>query len=409
MTRPASVLLALLAPAAVAAAPSFDAAAIRADLVAVADTSLGGREIGSPGNERAATFIAEAFLAAGLSPAAAEAGGRGGRSADAFLREFSVGGTPMRNVVGLVRGGKRPGQALVIGAHYDGLARDAAGQALAGVDDNASGVAVLLALARGAASLVAEGRAPKRSLVFVAFSGEEQGLLGSSQYVRDPAVPLDSTIAMINLDTIGRLREDRLYVFGVGSAAEFGSMLDGMNYGAGFVLEKIAEDSGSSDQIPFSAQRIPALHFFTGPHDDYHRAGDTVEKANVAGMARIAEFAWEAATYLAKRDSPLTFQFVGTKKPAAGGPERRASLGTVPDFAYSGMGVRVSGVTPGSPADLAGMAAGDIVVELDGQAVNDLADLSAILKSHQPGDYVSIVFRRDTGERRVGVTLVERR
>ena len=396
---PALAVLALAVAPRVARAASIDKAALQAHAAAIADTSMGGRPIGGPGIERAAAYIAEQFEKSGAAPAF------GG----SYVQDFKARDLAMRNVAAVVVG-RRPGLAVVLGAHYDALDREPGGQARAGADDNASGVAILLEVARVAAASAADGRPPGRTLVFVAFSGEETGLLGSSEYVRHPAVPLDSTFAMINLDTVGRLREDKLVVFGVGSAEEFAAMLDGLNIAAGFKLEKIVEDSGSSDQVSFYAQRVPALHFFTGPHEDYHRAGDSPEKLDVDGMVRVAEFTWETMSYLARRREPLTFRMVGTKRPGEGqATERRVTLGAIPDFAFSGQGVLLSGALPGSPADRAGLVAGDVVIEVGGDGVDNLADLQAVLKQHKPGDYVTVVYRRGTETHRVDVTLVERR
>lgn len=388
------------AAAAAVAAGAPDPGALRAHVAALADTSAGGRPIGGDGIDRAADYIARAFQSNGIAPG----------FAGSYFEEFTARGTAMRNVGGILTGARRPGQAVVLGAHYDGLDRDPAGRARAGADDNASGVAVLLEVARLAAAEAAAGRPPARTLVFVAFSGEEAGLLGSSEYVRHPAVPLDSTVAMINLDTVGRLRDETLTVFGVGSAEEFAALLDGLNLAAGFVLQKIVEDSGSSDQLSFYARRVPVLHFFTGPHEDYHRAGDTAEKVNIEGMTRIASFTAETLEYLARRREPLTFRMVGTKRPAEGrATERRVTLGAIPDFAHSGPGVLLRGTLPGSPADRAGLVAGDVLVEIGGEGVDNLADLQAALKNHKPGDYVTVVYRRGTATLRADVTLVERR
>ena len=271
-------LAVLLAASNTSAQTAADSSLIRSTVAALTDTTDGGREIGSPGNAAAGEFIARTLQLAGLAPAFGES----------YFQEFRAKDLALRNVAGMVRGSRRQGQAVVLGAHYDGLRHDPDGKARMGADDNASGVAVMLEVARRAAADARDGRPPARTLIFVAFTGEEEGLLGSSEYVRHPAIALDSTIAMVNLDTIGRLRADKLLIFGVGSADEFGPMLDGLNLSAGFELDKIPEDSGGSDQVAFYAEKIPSLHFFTGPHEDYHRASDTVEKLNVPGMERIA-------------------------------------------------------------------------------------------------------------------------
>ena len=398
--REAWILTAALLIASPASAQTVvDRSSIERSIAALTDTSLGGREVGGPGIAAAGEYIAGAFREAGLAPAFGEN----------YFQEFRAKDLALRNVGGIIRGSRRPGQAVVLGAHFDGLRRDPEGRVRMGADDNASGVAVMLEVARRAAADAGAGKPPARTLIFVAFTGEEEGLLGSSEYVRHPAAPLDSTVAMVNLDTVGRLRQDKLLVFGAGSADEFNSMLDGLNLSAGFQLEKIPEDSGGSDQVSFYAQRIPSLHFFTGPHEDYHRAGDTAEKLNVQGMERIADFAYETVSYLGRRREPLTFRLLAPKRLAGERTERRVTLGAIPDFAYSGPGVMLSGVMPGSPAERAGLQSGDVVLQVGGDNVEGLEDLQAALKSRRPGDIVTVVYRRGDREGRVDVSLAERR
>jgi hypothetical protein len=316
----------------------------------------------------------------------------------------------LRNVIGVLPGeGGEGASCVVIGAHYDHLGVGPQGP-FTGADDNASGVAILLELA---GRLRLEG--PFRNhLVFAAFSGEELGLLGSRHYLGFPACPIDRTLAMINLDTVGRMQDDKLYIFGQGSAEEFTGLLKGINLGAD--LDLVTPEAGpfASDQVPFHEKGIPVLHLFTGPNADYHRAGDTADKLSYNGMSKVLDFAFELAVWLGDRPEKLHFVPPGamSAKPAvatAGGPARSVSLGTIPDFGRESGGVLLTGTMPGSPAEGAGLQAGDIIVAIDDTAISNLADLSAALKGHQPGDSVTVSARRGDGEIRRRVALVARR
>jgi Zn-dependent M28 family amino/carboxypeptidase len=305
-----------------------------------------------------------------------------------------------KNVVGILPGrGPLAGQAVVVGAHYDHLGRggfgslepESTGVVHNGADDNASGTAALLEVAR---KLAASDLPARRTVVFVAFSGEELGLLGSAHYIRHPAFPLESTYAMINFDMVGRLREGRLVVFGSETAKEFPPLLDSLARATGLVVTASGDGFGRSDQSSFFAANIPVLHFFTGVHEDYHRTTDDVEKINLEGLDRIAELGALAVRALAVRKTPLTF-VPGQPQPTASGSGYGAYLGTVPDMTESPGGVRLSGVRAGSPAERAGLRPGDILVRLGDFSIANLYDLTAALRAHQPGDTVPVEVLRD--------------
>ncbi len=378
---------------------------------------MDGRGPGTPGLEAARDLIVEGFRIAGLEPT----GGDG-----TFLQSFTPeaasmripvdlpagkawGEFPLQNVVGILRGSGGPdARCVVIGAHYDHLGRGADGLIRPGADDNASGVALLLELA----ARLGEEAPFRNSLVFVAFSGEEEGTLGSFEYLARPACPLDRTIAMLNLDTVGRMEGSRLFVFGTPTAAEFGDLLKGINLGLGLDLSMPESAPFASDQAPFVEKGIPALHLFTGPNDDYHRPGDTADKLNGEGMRQVLDLTLEAAMFLAERPGPLAFVPPGAGKVAQivpSGPARRVSLGTIPDFGRASGGVLVTGTTPGSPAEAAGVVKGDIIVALDGEPIDNLGDYSAALKAHQPGDTVEVDLQREGEPRRLRIGLVERK
>jgi hypothetical protein len=247
-------------------------------------------------------------------------------------------------------------------------------------------------------------------VVFLAVDGEEAGLRGSTHYVKTAArYPAAKIIGALNIDTVGRLGEGKLLVLGAGSAREWVHIVRGAGYVTGVAAEAVMDDLGSSDQKPFLDAGIPALQFFSGPHLDYHRPGDDAEKLDFAGMVRVATFVREFIDYLAAREEPLSSTLAGAGAPQ-GAPKkaRRVSLGSIPDFAYPGPGYRLSGVSPGSPAEAAGLQEGDIIVRIDQVEITGLRDLSSALKSHAPGDAVTVVYQRDGQEHQTDVKLVER-
>jgi len=228
------------------------------------------------------------------------------------------------NVIGLLPGTDPTlrEQAVVVGAHYDhlglggetSLAPSRYGEIHPGADDNASGVAGVLGLAR----VYAGGGGARRTLVFVAFAGEEMGLLGSAQYARAPAFPLERTAAMLNMDMIGRLRGETLYVFGVETGKEFREVLEAANREVGLQVRFSGDGYGPSDHTPFSAKDRPVLFFFTGPHEDYHRPSDTPEKINAPGLARVVRLVAGVLRQLADGDGRVTFVRAGPS-PRPGG------------------------------------------------------------------------------------------
>jgi aminopeptidase N len=393
---------------------------LEADVKTLADPSMEGRGPGSRGLEASANFIIERFQSSGLTPGGDETGwtqsftpptqpsGRPYEVAPAAGKGWE--GVVLRNVIGLIPGSGGPdAPCIVIGAHYDHLGLSASGEACPGADDNASGVAVLCELAMG---LKSEGPFPN-TIALVAFSGEEEGDLGSRYYMEHPACSVKKTMAMINLDTVGRMEGKKLYIFGATTAQEFAEMLKGINMSSNLDLVEPASAPFASDQVPFYEQGIPVLHFFTGPNSDYHRPGDVASKINADGLVHILEFVDQAAVYLAGRETMLTFVAPGknmTPAPmAASGSPRRVSLGAIPDFARESGGVLLSGVVPGSPAEGAGLQKGDILISLGGDSVDNLADLSAALKSHQPGDTVDVVAHRGSEEIHRVVRLMEKK
>ena len=405
-----------LAPRVPLAVPqaTFSTTRMQRDIEWLASAEREGRGLGSAGLDRAAAYIAAQFEAAGLLP-----GGTGG---DTFLQSWDEPESALRpgftlsNVIAVLPGSdpQRSGESLVIGAHYDhlGLGDNGAhaedrGRIHPGADDNASGVAVLLELAR-----VLAGQPRPRTIVFVAFTGEESGRLGSRHYLEQAAAggyPVEKMIAMLNLDTVGRLGEQPLTVLGTGTAAEWVHILRGAGYVTGVPVRDVADDIGSSDQTSFIAADVPAVQFFSGAHADFHRPGDTPERIDSAGLAKIAGVLKETADYLARRPQPLSGTADAARhNSAAAATTRRVSLGTLPDYTWGGAGVRIDGVGDGTPAALAGLVAGDVILELNDTPVNRLRDYAHVLRQLQPGDELRIRYQRKGAEARTTARVVER-
>ena len=389
------------------------------DVKYLSSDALGGRMTGSPGADSAAEYVARRFAEAGLQP------GPGG-----WFQEFTVSrdapgarraglaGARGRNVIGVLPG-RDPSlrnEAVIVGAHYDHLGGggfgaldpDSSGAVHNGADDNASGTTALIHIAH---ALAAEP--PARTTVFIAFSGEEVGLLGSAHYVRQPLYPLDRTIAMVNLDMVGRLKNRRLIVYGTATATEFPALLDSLNWYQGFDLKKQGDGYGPSDQSSFFAAHRPVLHVFTDLHEDYHRTTDDWNKINVEGLARVIDFTAGIATALGNRPRPLTFVDAApapaashaSAAPGAVTPGYGAYLGTIPDMSESPGGVLLSGVRAGSPGDKAGLKAGDIITRIGQTAVPDLQGMTDALRAHRPGDVVEITVTREGKPVTVQATL----
>jgi hypothetical protein len=289
---------------------------------------------------------------------------------------------------------------IVIGAHYDHLgfghfgARERAseGQIHPGADDNASGTAVLLELARRLSQLPAK---PTRTVIFVAFSGEELGLYGSRHFVGD-APFLSSTKAMINLDMVGRLRENRLTVFGARSGEKFSDIISEAARELGLEINQ-SDSVGRSDHMSFYNKQIPVLHFFTGNHADYHRPSDTWEKLNIEGMGKISDLVLLTTLRIANAKEVPKFVSLPSR-PLADSPGERQGFGTylgsIPDYDANTDGVRLAGVTNGSPAASAGLQEGDIIIQLADKKIQNIEDLTAALRAQKPGDEVAIVVLR---------------
>jgi hypothetical protein len=340
-----------------------------------------------------------------LKPRSRELAGWRSRGEISVLRQEAE----VRNVVGVLEGeGPHADETIVIGAHYDhlGLGGDGslapgAKEIHNGADDNASGTAALIEVARRLATR--ERKLPRR-VVFIAFTGEERGLIGSARYCRDPLYPLDKTVAMLNMDMVGRLTDDKLIIQGVDTATEFAPLIDGLNERYAFKLTKQPGGFGPSDHSSFYAKKVPVMHFFTGTHSDYHRPSDDYDKINLPGMRRVAEMVADAAAQLAEADERP--HYLETKQPASGGGGGdRPYFGSIPDFSQDQPGYALTGVTKDGPAEKAGLKAGDIIVRLGESKIGNLEDFDSALRKFKAGDKAPVVVKRGDMEVKLEVVL----
>ncbi len=320
------------------------------------------------------------------------------------------------NVVALLPGSdpELAHEAVVVGAHVDHLGRgefgtlapDARGQIHNGADDNASGSAGLLAVARA----LAAGSRPRRSIVFAAFTGEEMGLAGSSHYVEHPALPMKDTVAMLNLDMVGRLDAGRLTVFGAETSPGFEPRVRDAARGLPLELGFAEGAFAPSDQTSFHAKGVPVLHFFTGTHPQYHTPEDDAELVNAEGIALVAELVARVTTDLANAPARPGVVLAEAPRPASGEGGYGPWLGTVPAFGGPPVrGVRLQAVRPGSPAEAAGLRPGDVIVEFAGAPIANLEEFAALLFGARAGERVEIVVERDGQRLPTSAVLGQRR
>jgi dipeptidyl aminopeptidase/acylaminoacyl peptidase len=297
---------------------------------------------------------------------------------------------------------------VIVGAHYDhlghgetgGFARkDEEGKVHPGADDNASGTAVLLELAAqlAADTEVPENRSPwkRRGIIFAAWSGEEVGLIGSSHFAERPPIPLSNVVAYVNFDMVGRLRDNKLNLQGIGSSPAWRKLIEKRNVAAGFNLTLQEDPYLPTDTTPFYPKSVPVIAFFTGSHEEYHRPADKPDTLNYDGLERIAKFARGLITDLT-RDADRPAYAKVEKKDGGGGREQlRAYLGTIPDYTQEVAGVKLSGARGGSPAEKAGLKGGDIIVEFAGQKIANIYDYTYAIEAVKIGQPVKIVVLRD--------------
>jgi hypothetical protein len=335
-------------------------------------------------------------------------------------------GIETKNVVGVLEGaGPHADETIVIGGHYDHLGHGGmTSGSLAifssdihnGADDNASGTAMVLELARR----LGHRRNPlPRRVVFIAFSGEERGLLGSKYYVAHPLFPLSSTVMMINCDMVGRLNgKNELTMIGTGTTPGIEGLVDAMGTKAGLKIKKVAgltDGFGGSDHESFYDKKIPVLFAFTGIHRDYHRPTDDADRINYTGMGRIADYIEMIMLDLVRRPERPSYVALKTPRPmppvggGGGSGGTVASLRIVPDYGHEANdGLGVDKVIEGGPAAQAGLKDGDLIVRLGDRPIGTIRDYMESMGKHKPGDKVEVVVKRDGKEVKLSVTLGSR-
>jgi hypothetical protein len=326
--------------------------------------------------------------------------------------------TPVKNVVGVMEGlGALADETVVIGAHYDHLGHGGSGSLAPGskeihngADDNASGTAALIEIARQIGERKAASRFKAfRRIVFIAFTGEERGLLGSAYYVEHAPFPNNKTVAMLNLDMVGRLNEDKLIIQGVDTAKEFGDLIDRLNKDHSFKITRQKGGHGPSDHTSFYSKNIPVMHFFTGTHKDYHRPSDDTDKLNIPGIRRVASLITDATMDMAGGEQKPTYVKIEPSKMGGGRGGDRPYLGTIPDFSGEGTGYKLMGVAKDSPADKGGLQAGDSIILLEQYKIGNLEDIDGALRKFKAGDKVKVTVLRDGKSVVLEVTLGEAR
>ena len=320
-----------------------------------------------------------------------------------------------QNVVGILDGSdeRLKNEAIIVGAHFDHLGYGGEGSGSLspslhaihnGADDNASGTAAMLELAQ---AFTSRPFSMKRSLVFIAFSGEELGLLGSAYYVKNPAVSLNQTSAMVNLDMVGRMRDSSLTVEGLGTSPVWRPILEREDSSFHFKLKLGEGGFGPSDHSSFYGKNIPNLFFFTGTHEDYHKPSDDWEKINYAGMETVTRFVYNVVHALDNESRPQFTQVQATSDE----PRRgfRVSFGIIPDYSEDEDGLKISGTRPESPAAKAGLKSEDVIIQFAGKKVKSIYDFTYLLEDRKPGDQVKVVFRRGSETLTVTATLEARK
>jgi len=308
-----------------------------------------------------------------------------------------------KNVIGYLEGSDPvlKNEVVVLGAHYDHLGMGGEGSGSLqpdtiavhnGADDNGSGTVGLLELAQNIAS---QRLKLKRSMMFVSFTGEEEGLLGSGYFVKNPTIPISRIVTMLNMDMIGRLNNRKLIVYGIGTSPGFEELARSANADSLFDLKLNKDGFGPSDQSSFYGKNIPVFHFFTDLHGDYHRPADDWDKINYDGMVQVLEYVRTIAMKLDVADMKPQYVQVEQPRPTEGsGRGIRSYTGTIPDFGEQVEGMKLSGVREGSPAAKAGLQAGDIIVKFGTIDIKSLYDYTFALGEYKPGDEVEVVVKR---------------
>jgi hypothetical protein len=319
----------------------------------------------------------------------------------------------VKNVVGVLEGeGPLADETIIVGAHYDHVGFGGPGSLAPwthevhnGADDNASGTAALIETAE---RLVASGITPKRRIVFIAFTAEERGLIGSAYYCRNPRFPLEKTIAMLNMDMVGRLRDDKLIVFGTGTAAEFDALVSEAAARHSLQVTKKEEGFGPSDHSSFYAQKIPVLHLYTDSHADYHRPTDDADKLNIPGMRRVVDYLVDVIGRIDSAETRPSYREIKRVASIGDGGDR-PYFGSIPDYASEDVeGLKLMGVSPNGPAAAAGLQGGDIIIGLGESKITGIETYDSALRKFKPGDKTKVKLRRGDKIMELEVTFGKR-
>lgn len=309
------------------------------------------------------------------------------------------------NVVGIVEGShpQKKKEIIVIGAHYDHLGKGHNESSMYadhnhnlihyGADDNASGTAGLIELAERIAKNPLE-----RSVVFIGFTAEEMGLIGSKEYCALPNVSIENTVAMINMDMIGRMTKNSLQLHGTGTASFWNNLVDSLGKFYSLELSKSASGQGPSDFASFNNKQIPVLAVFTGLHSDYHKPSDTWDKINFTGQSTTVSFVESTARYISSLDTRPTYEKVIADTSKKGSTNFRVYVGTIPDYSDHPRGMRISGVSEGSPAQKAGLQEGDVIVKFGVKNITNVYDYTYALAEFSPGQVIEVTYLRDGDE-----------
>lgn len=376
---------------------------IKDDVAFLASDELEGRQTGSDGEKAAADYIASRFENLGLKA----------KGTENYFQTFTfkpktdphqevnytvkdgdstITGT---NVIGFLD--NKAENTIIIGAHYDHLGFGAEGSLFRGedqeihngADDNASGVAVLLNLAKKL-----KEKNTGNNYLLMAFSGEEMGLLGSNYFTKNPTIDLTKANYMLNMDMVGRLKQDStLAVYGVGTSPILKQVVKANN--SKFKIIEKESGVGPSDHTSFYNSDIPVLHFFTGQHEDYHKPGDDIEKLNYKGMETISTYIFDIISDL---DDNGKLPFRKTKNESEDVPRFKVGLGVIPDYLYDGKGMRIDGISEDKPAEKAGLQKGDIVIKLGDSLVTDMMSYMRALSTFDNGDKTKVTVTRGEDE-----------
>jgi hypothetical protein len=318
--------------------------------------------------------------------------------------------TEVKNVVGILEGvGELKDETIVVGAHYDHLGYGGSGSLAPwtkeihnGADDNSSGTSALLEIAQQLASRKTPSR---RRIVFIAFSAEERGLIGSDRYVKEPLIALHKTIAMVNLDMVGRLTDNKLIVTGTGTSDVWEPLLDKLNETAKFEMTRKPEGVGPSDHQSFYLKDIPVLHLFTGLHEFYHRPSDDFKTINFEGMDRVTALTTEIIVSIAQADERPNFKKAEKKRNVENTGGDRPYFGSIPDYSDNTDGLPLTGVATNGPAEKAGIKPKDVVIGLGKYKIGGIEDFDSALRKFKAGDKVPVKVLRAGKELTLTITL----